>query len=134
MKEWQIRQELYHRLNTEHSDDLSNFDVEVNGDIINNAIKYFKGTDIGWVYPAKSYMVGICYARWLSEEFGGEPLDYLNNEHLLYGNDPYFVTYDNDTATYDEILKNIGGWNFENIGIVPDVRGYFDEEFLIGHE
>lgn len=131
MKEWQIRQELYHRLNTQHRDDLNQFEIEMNDDVVGNAIRYFKECDIGWIYPAKSYMVGICYAKWLSDEFGGEPLDYLNDESLLYYNDPYFVTYVNNREIYDKILDGIGGWNFKFEGIVPDVREYFDEEFMI---
>jgi hypothetical protein len=131
MKDWQIRQDLYHRLNTEHSDDLSLHHIEMTDNVVENAIRYFNKRDIGWIYPSKSYMVGICYARWLSEEFGGEPIDYLNEEDLLYGNDPYFVTYDKDKDTYDEILSKIGGWNFKFDGMVSDVKEYFNEEFMI---
>lgn len=133
MKEWQIRQELYHRLNTEHRDDLNTQTIEMTDDVVKNAVRYFKERDIGWIYPSKSYMVGICYAKWLSDEFGGEPLDYLNDESLLYHNDPYFVIYEKDKETYDTILSIIGGWNFKSDGMVPDVREYFDEEFIIGN-
>lgn len=132
MKDWKIRQELYHRLNREHRDDLKHFDIQITDDIVGDAVKYFKETDVGWLYPAKSYMVGICYSKWLSDEFGGEPLEYLNDEDLLYGNDPYFVTYKEDSDTYDKILNIIGGWNFDFTGIVPDVNEYFKDEFMIG--
>jgi hypothetical protein len=133
MKDWQIRQDLYHRLNTEHSDDLSLHHIEITDNVVEDAIRYFNERDIGWIYPSKSFMVGICYAKWLSEQFGGEPIDYLNEEDLLYGNDPYFVTYDKDKVTYDEILSKIGGWNFKYEGMVPDVKEYFNEEFMIGN-
>jgi len=131
MKDWQIRQELYHRIHKEHDDDLNSQDVEITNDIVLNAVRYFEKRDIGWIYPSKSYMVGICYARWLSEEFGGEPIEYLNDESLLYHNDPYFVTYNEDKLTYDEILIQIDGWNFKEKGMVSDVREYFDKEFMI---
>ena len=132
MKEWKIKQEIYHRLNPEHVDDLKNFDVKIDTDIVGYAIKYFETTDIGWIWPAKSYMVGICYARWLAEEFGGRPLEYLNDPTLLYNNDDYFKTYSEDPATYIRILEKIGGWNFDNTrGVVPQVRTYFDLEFDI---
>jgi hypothetical protein len=131
MQDWKIRQELYHRLNREHRDDLKQFDVQITEDIVGDAVKYFKDKDVGWLYPAKSYMVGICYSKWLSDEFGGEPLEYLNDEDLLYGNDPYFVTYKEDSITYNEILNMIGGWNFDFTGIVPDVKEYFNDEFMI---
>ena len=132
ISEWKIRQEIYHRLNTEHSDDLNDKDIEITDDIIVNAVRYFNERDIGWIYPSKSYMVGICYAKWLSEEFGGEPLDYLNDPELLYGNDPYFVTYNEDKENYDKILEEIQGWNFSStLGMCPDVKRYFIEEFQL---
>lgn len=134
MKEWKIRQELYHRLNSDYEDDLKKFKIEISEDIINNAVKYFKETDVGWIYPAKSYMVAICYSKWLSDDFGGTPLDYLNDDSLLHYNDPYYVPYYEDEETYNEILNNIGHWNFQNIGIVPDVRYYYEKEFLIVHK
>lgn len=131
MKEWKIKQEIFHRLNTEYEDDLSKFEITMSENIVDNAVKYFKEKDIGWIYPAKSYMVGICYSKWLVEYFGGEFFEYLNDEDLLYGNDPFFKTYSQDKETYDEILKQINFLAFdENEGIVSDVKKYFVEEFL----
>lgn len=132
MTEWKTRQEIYHRLNATFDDDLSTKEVELSSDIINNAVRYFSDKNIGWIYPAKSYMVAICYSRWLAETFGGTPEDYIEDPDLLYGNDPYFVQYSTDPGTYHQILTAIGGWNFdESQGIVPDVRQYFLEEFLL---
>ena len=131
MKEWKVRQEIYHRLHKEHSDDLSKFDIEITENVVEDAVRYFKTRDIGWVYPSKSYMVGICYAKWLSKEFGGNPMDYLVEPDLLHGNDPYYVEYDRDKETYDGIL-NIIGWGFdESLGLVPDVKEYFKDEFML---
>lgn len=130
VQEWKIRQEIYHRLNKEHDDDLNTKDIEMTEHVIENAIRYFVEDDLGWIYPSKSYMVAICYARWLSEEFGGDPTEYLDDPDLLYGNDPYFVTYSNDKYTYNTILASIGGWEFASKGYVNDVRKYFEDEFL----
>lgn len=128
--EWKILQEIYHRLNTDHEDAADNFDYVIEEEIVHNAVKYFKDTDVGWIWPAKSYMVGICYAKWLSDVYGGSPIEYLNDPDLLYGNDPYYVTYAEDKDTYDSILCLIDGWNFnEHEGVVPQVRHYFDLEF-----
>lgn len=132
MKDWKIRQEIYHRINTSYTDDLNTKQVELSADIVNDAIKYFTHRDIGWIYPSKSYMVGICYSRWLAEHFGGDPLDYLEDPGLLYDNDPYFVQYSTDPSTYHQILAAINNWQFvETQGMVPDVRKYFLEEFMI---
>jgi len=132
MEEWKIRQDLYHKLNKDYSDDLNKVKISFDKDIVNNAIKYFNDTEIGWIYPAKSYMVAICYSKWLSDFFGKHPLDYLNDSQLLYNNDPYFITYEKDFTTYDKILKKINYWQFcEKSGMVPDVKNYFIEEFMI---
>lgn len=132
MDDWKIRQEIFHRLKTEHSDDLSDKHIELSQNTVADAVRYFKETNIGWIYPAKSYMVGICYSLWLSEIYGGDPLKYLNDPELLYNNDPYFKPYEDSSMTYDLILEKINGWNFDNAqGVVPQVRHYFDLEFML---
>lgn len=130
--DYKIRQEIYHRLTTEFDDDLDTKDIEISDNVVGNAVRYFRETDVGWIYPAKSYMVGICYARWLSEHFGGRAVEYLEDPDLLHGNDPYFVQYSTDPGSYHRILTVIGGWNFDaNQGMVPDVYEYFREEFML---
>lgn len=131
MEDWKLRQEIYHRLNRKHSDDLKTKEITITKNVVEDAIRYFIEKDIGWIYPSKSYMVGICYAKWLSENFGGRPLEYLNDNNLLYGNDPYFLPYEKDVKTYMKILENIG-WDFdETLGMVPDVKEYFKQEFML---
>lgn len=118
-------------MNPIHSDDLNNVDIEMTDEVVKYAVEYFNSRDLGWVYPSKSYMVGICYARFLAEHFGGRPLEYLEDPELLYGNDPYFVEYSRDPKTYHQILIRIG-WDFDATkGMVPDVYQYFKEEFMI---
>jgi hypothetical protein len=133
LAEWQIRQDIFHRLNINHDDDLKTKDIViVEGDaIVYNAIDYFHKRDIGWIYPSKSYMVAICYARWLAKHFGNDPIFYLDEDNLLYGNDPYFKAYSRDPKTYHRILNEIG-WDFdESLGMVPDVYEYFIAEFML---
>lgn len=131
MQDWKVRQEVYHRLHKEYDDDLKNFEVHISDNVVEDAIRYFTSRDIGWVYPAKSYMVGICYARWLSEEFGGDALEYLDDPDLLYGNDPYFCEYSRDPETYHLILNKMG-WDFDDsAGLCPDVKEYFKQEFML---
>jgi hypothetical protein len=132
MEDWKARQIVYHQLTQCFDDDLKNFDVTISNNTFEDAVAYFNTRNIGWVYPAKSYMVAICYARWLSEYFGGIPEDYLNDPELLYNNDPYFVEYSRDPETYHRILDALGGWNFsEEHGLVPDVKEYFIKEFML---
>jgi len=131
MEEWKVRQEIYHRTNPIHIDDLKQFKIEITKNITYHAVDYFRTKNKGWVYPSKSYMVGICYARWLAENFGGDPINYLNDPKLLYGNDPYFIEYSKDLKTYNEILEEIT-WNFDDTqGMCPDVKEYFKQEFIL---
>lgn len=124
MQEWKIKQQLYHRLRKNHPDDLKWVTIEESDDIVNNAIRYFNEKDVGWIYPAKSYMVAICYATWIAEDYGEDFYDVLSDPELL-PLDSYFVPYKEDSDTYNSILKNV---NIEMKGMVPDVRGYYDSE------
>jgi len=75
-------------------------------------------------------MVGICYAKWLSEIYGGDIFEYLNDPDLLYQNDPYYKPYYDDPETYERILESINRFDFDNnAGVVPEVRKYFELEF-----
>lgn len=135
MDDWKIRQEIYYRLNKIFDDDLNDKNIEFTKNVVEYAVLYFKNRDLGWIYPSKSYMVAICYSKWLSQHFGGDPLDYLSDSELLYNNDPYFLPYNSDKKTYDKILENIGGWNFsDDTGMIPDVKRYFLDEFMIGQK
>ena len=128
MQEWKIKQQLYHRLRKNHPDDLKWVTIEESDDIVNDAIRYFNEKDVGWIYPAKSYMVAICYATWIAEDYGENFYDVLSDPELL-PLDSYFVPYKEDSDTYNSILKNV---NIEMKGMVPDVRGYYDAE--LGNE
>lgn len=132
MEEWRVRQEVFHRLRENpEADDLNRFGITMTDNVIEEAIDYFVTKNKGWIYPAKSYMVGICYSKWLSEQFGGEPLDYLNNPNLLYSNDPFFKPYDESKEIYDKILEAVT-WDFDKEkGMCSDVWCYFMEEFLL---
>jgi hypothetical protein len=129
MKEWKVRQELFHRLTQDHSDDLNKIYIEIVDDIANTAIRYFFENDIGWLYPGKSYAVAVLYALWLNEEFGENFLDSLDDPDLLYGNDPYFVPYSQDKQNYIKIIAALP--QNKNQGMIPDIRGYFEREFML---
>lgn len=133
MEEWKVRQTIFHSLESRFDDDLGNKVIVFTDNVAEDAVRYFKENDVGWIYPSKSYMVGICYAKWLSDYFGGDPINYLKDQTLLYNNDPYFVAYNkNSIKIYDSIIKTIGGWNFsKNQGMVPDVKEYFIKEFML---
>lgn len=128
---WKERQEIYHNNRKVFDDDLRNFELEFSDDIVNNAIRYFNDRSIGWVYPAKSYAVGICYAKWVSDYFGVDFYDALNDSELLFNNDPYYIPYNKDKETYDKIIEQITLSFDETKGMIPDIKKYFTEEFII---
>src|SRR5210317_1790723 len=99
MKDWKIKQELYHRLNVVHEDDLSKVNIEKSDDIVNNAIRYFE------------------------EDF----YDLLNDKDLLYGNDPYFRPYSASKDEYNKILDKVLPID-ESKGMVPDIKKWYTAE------
>jgi hypothetical protein len=129
MKEWKVRQEVYHRLNEEHGDDLNCVEIEIVDDVVASAIRYFTETEVGWLYPSKSYVVAILYAKWLHEEFSEDFITALDDPDLLYGNDPYFVTYSQDKENYIKIIAALP--NSMDGGMIPDIRNYFEKEFML---
>ena len=132
MTEWKVRQNLFYKLNTEpFDDDLNTKEIIFTDNIVRDSVRYFKEKDLGWIYPSKSFMVGICYSKWISETFGGDFYEILNDKELLFNNDPYFKCYSEDKETYDSIIDIIGLDFDQTEGYVSDVRVYFEEEFLL---
>ena len=127
MQEWKIRQFVYHSTADSYIDDLNHIEYTYSEDnVVEEAVIHFTQRVEKFLYPAKSYFVAICYAHWIAEQYGGDFYDLLNDPDLLYDNDPYFKTYDQDKQTYDEILSRVQ--LLPMTGMVPDVREYYDAE------
>ena len=131
MKEWKIKQEIYHRLNKEHGDDLRNVEIVISQNVKEDALRHFFERVDEWIYPSKSYFVAFCYAYWIKVEYNEDFWELLNDPDLLYGNDPYFKTYDEDPEVYDFLFDHVD-WPIPMTGMVPDVREYYDEEIGFG--
>ena len=131
MQEWKIKQEIYHRLNLEHSDDLNSVDIRISNTVKEDALRHFYENIQEWIYPSKSYAVAYCYAYWISQDYGENFWDLLNDPLLLAGNDPYFETYDNSPEVYDYLFERVD-WPIPMTGMVPDIKEYYNAE--IGHE
>lgn len=134
MEEWKVRQEIYHRLNREHKDNLNNFEIKiVENDIAHHAIRHFFENVNEFIYPSKSYVVAFCYAYWISQDFCKDFWELLNDENLLAGNDPYFKTYNQSPEVYDALFDVID-WPIPMQGMVPDIRKYYEAEFMINEK
>ena len=130
MQEWKVNQEIFHRLNKELRDDLSDVEVLTSVNVKEEALRHFHKYVEDWIYPAKSFVVAYCYAYWISMDFGEDFWDLLNDPDLLYGNDPHFVTVDQDEeGVYDFLFDNVD-WPIPMTGMVPDIREYYEEECL----
>lgn len=132
MKEWKARQKAYHVTASLFRDDLNEVDVVISDNIVEDALLHFEEKVDEWIYPAKSYVVAICYAKWLERDFDEDFYEALDDPDLLYGNDPYFVPYSDDTSIYDAILSDLD-FN-DDTGMVPDIYEYYQEEMLYGIE
>lgn len=127
MQEWRIKQEIYHRLNQEYTDDLNRVDIRITDTVVEDAARHFVESIDEWIYPSKSYFVAVCYAHWISIDYNEDFYELLNNPMLLAGNDPYFVTYNDDKETYDAILEYVE-FPLPMTGMVPDVKEYYNAE------
>lgn len=133
MKDYQIIQEMYHKINSKYGDDLNKVDLIFRDkDIYSDICDYIEKDpeEVGWVYPAKSYIVAICYAQWISMDFSEDFYELLDSEDLLYGNDPYFVRYSDDKELYDKTIEKFGR-DLPNKGVIPHIRKFYKEEFMI---
>jgi len=134
MLDWKTRQQLFNSTAEEFTDDLNLVDIRTEEDSVTWAVKHFNERVDEWVYPAKSYFVAICYATWISYDFGEDFYELLNDPLLLAGNDPYFKIYDQDPETYNAILEQVEFPDpLTQTGMVPDVRSYYEEEMMF-HE
>lgn len=133
MKDYKIRQEMYHKFNNEFSDDLSQFEVFYNPDtIIEDCVTYMTkpSNETGWMYPAKSYLVAMAYASWLSKDFNEDYYELLDDPDLLYGNDPHFKPYGEDKDTYDKLIE-LYSTDIPMVNIMVDIKQYYFDEFMI---
>ncbi|WP_127714887.1 hypothetical protein [Halobacteriovorax sp. HLS] len=142
MKEWHIRHKIFHQIfkDMDLGDDLSKEIIIEEHDedsIVKRALQYPQIQTKELYYPGKSFCVAIIYAKLLEKHFKEDFYDSLNDERLLYENDPYFIPYNKAKSTYDRILSEFDWDLFENLNKASEnfnkTCEYFDKEFLL-HE
>lgn len=130
MKEWKIRQQYYHMLHQgKYDDDLNEVEIRITQDVTEDAVRHFYEYVDEWIYPSKSYVVAICYASWITRDFGEDFYETLNDPELLMCNDPYFIPYEQDKDQYDAIIDHIS-IPPDHKGMVPDIYQYYQKEIL----
>jgi hypothetical protein len=150
MKEHKLRQKVYHQTQpiTDSIYDISKEEIYLVKDfytfqeIVEDIEKHFKEEVTFLQYPAKSFMVAIVYATLISKYFGLDYYENLSDSELLFGNDPYFVPYSEDSKSlYDEVLirvfpvlVNVINDSYFLPSQVKSTVDYFKKEMFIGKE
>ena len=135
IKEYKLRQEMYHNLNkpsdligtTNHKWTWDLLDDE---ELVQRIIEYFTIPVAKLSYPSKSYAVAVIYAKLLNKYFKVPVLKALRDKDLLYGNDKFFIPYDNKNSAdiYDRVLLKPINWKLPQ---VMATEQYFKEEFYL---
>jgi hypothetical protein len=94
--------------------------------IVEYAIKHWNERVDKFIYPAKSYCVAVCYAKWIERDYGDNFWDLLNDPALLYSNDPYFEIYNDKKQIYNPIISAFP--EDETQGMIPDIRDWYTKE------
>ena len=58
-----------------------------------------------------------------------DPIRQCQTHRIEYGNDPYFVPYSRDKETYIKVIAALPS-NMDQ-GMIPDIRNYFEREFML---
>lgn len=132
MKEWKIRQDVYHRTQviSDTAFDIIEQDLD-DESLIEDIIRYMTAPESRLLYPTKAYAVAIVYATLLAEYFDENFIEALSDPDLLYGNDKYFVPYMEAQHIYNRVIGQISvELCFDNPQISA-TKDYFLKEFLI---
>ena len=98
-----------------------------NEELVSEIVNFFMhGSEL--IYPAKSYFVGIVYAKLLEKYFEADFYESLSDSELL-PDDSFFVSYNNSRNVYDAVLKRIG--NPLDYPAADKTKEYFYQEFLV---
>jgi hypothetical protein len=118
MKDWKVCQSIYNALVRDHTDASHKHATVMSDEIVENALRFVTSTEEHSIYPAKSYMVAVIYAKLLEEHYGEDFYEVLDDPDLLNGQDRFFVPYGDDPENYDSIIARLesmpdwmeGGW------------------------
>lgn len=140
MKEWKLRQHIFHQFHQGQTlgDELEKEIIVEEWEpatVIKRALDYPKIQTKELYYPGKSYAVAVTFALLLKKHFGTDLYEALNDDKLLYGNDPYYRPYFESPEIYDAIISNFPVEAIELPKGCSDnfkkTCEYFEREFLL---
>lgn len=128
-KEYQY---LYRDLVKEHDDAIDKVPfVETENTVVEKvrgAMAFFRSEAFPIIYPGKSYGVAVVYATHILRDYGIPLRDTLHDPDLFLGEDPYYVTYDQDPDTYEAILEALtefGEADYTQLGWAKQTSIYY---------
>lgn len=130
-----ILQDIYFSLHSRDFDDeIQRLDYQTSDDILDHCIRQWSDSTATLTFPSKSINVAVIYARLLEHYFGNTATEYLQDPHLLFDLDRFYLPLPNYQTEYTTMLELI---TFESIAAsecesVKKTVSYFMAEFLIG--
>lgn len=98
--------------------------------LVEQILKFFKeGSEL--IYPAKSFFVGIIYAKCMEITYNEDFYKMLDDPTLLF-DDKYFIRYSDAQDIYDEVISKLDMDNLLKLPSTLKTVNYFKEEFTIG--
>lgn len=108
----------------------SKYEYSTDEELVEQVIDFFKnGSKL--IYPAKSFFVGIVYAKCMEVTFKDDFYKNLNDPTLLF-DDKYFIRYSDAKDIYDSIIAELDMDNVLNLPSTQKTVEYFKQEFTIG--
>lgn len=120
---WKTRLERFHRegIKTDY------YGGQYDPSILASAIRILQGGD-ALVYPAKSFIVAICYADHIAHCFCEELRTVLSYPQLLH-DDAHYVPYNDDNAVlYETLIPMVLCDTFRASELYGVIMGYCKEE------
>lgn len=96
-----------------------------------SALRILQGGD-SLVYPAKSYIVALCYAERIAILSGDDFYTVLAYPALLH-DDEHFVPYNEESSVvYDTLIPGVLDPSFKTSELFQAINGYINEELGLG--
>lgn len=121
---WLDRLRRFHR----EGNKTDYFGGSYNPNVIVSALNMISGDVEALEFPAKSYIVAICYADYIAENYNTDFYTVLTHPQLLHDDD-HFVAYNDETAAvYDALVPLVINPAFMKTELYNIIIGYCKEE------
>lgn len=99
-----------------------------NPNVISSALKILSGQVEALEFPAKSYIVAICYADYIARHYNDDFDTVLSNPRLLHDDDHFVPLNDESRSIYDALVPLVLTDAFKATELYGIIIGYCREE------